>query len=858
MGKTNLDIPNEKEQEVGKIFTEKWYDWQKTKKGLEGIEINEKTAKELESLKSDVKEYAERLKGLYVETYKKEPEKISEEKISDTLKNTWEQSVQLAENAENKALDAAEEQILKKAEWLKEIPLVWDFLYDYAKDILWETKKSLEPNPNEKAWDRFIRKMKIWFWSVILSLFWFKWIKEFLNTKKDWNQDDHSELDKNDWEIYKNLENFSEENREEDTPEKKVEVKEKISEAKENIFGKYSWWFEFLLWSVWYERNSNTWHQSFLNWLKNVEYKDFIENWWTEDFRENHKINDKKLDKDYEEIRKYFASKNMKTLFKVSLKPEKVKKILLWINLDKPNEKLKKEFWEERFNKILEIIENWEFNYEKLTISELSILYINTIPLIANWSISKVKGIFWDIIPEISSEVLNIKSDPSDFFSDELIGKIILNSWWKENLEANISTESLFEKLWLKSGNEELDKKNFEDLEKLVNYKDYLKTEFLEEKALWLTEDEKERFKENLNYKYILSFYSITWWEKNLSELDWTNLMFLALLVAKVLWGWEAMNSASTYNYLRRFVVSIAKWPNLSADQKEILLIYWKRIIQSLTNPWIKEMARILWLMWIKDKETAQVVSVWSAIASYWSFKLWWKLTAKSLSKYRWPLLWRTFNMAGWWFVLFSVFTWWASLIMEKWDLKLDASFDELTKLYDSWLDNPDDLEKAINLLDEKLDSSINLWKVNFEWKEQEVGISYYKDSSPLVIIDWKSYILWIYWESVPWKALWYNWDPITSNNKRLYPISIWVRNWKKSIIFWESWVTQWIDAFKINLENAQKKEWWDWIDSLIWKVSWNNNEYYDLWEISSGSTLWFNANFKMWLIPIPEPENKE
>ena len=499
MGKTNLDIPNEKEQEVGKIFTEKWYDWQKTKKGLEGIEINEKTAKELESLKSDVKEYAERLKGLYVETYKKEPEKISEEKISDTLKNAWEQSVQLAENAENKALDAAEEQILKKAEWLKEIPLVWDFLYDYAKDILWETKKSLEPNPNEKAWDRFIRKIKIWFWSVILSLFWFKWIKEFLNTKKDWNQDDHRELEKNDWEIYKNLENFSEENREEDTPEKKVEVKEKISEAKENIFGKYSWWFEFLLWSVWYERNSNTWHQSFLNWLKNVEYKDFIENWWTADFRENHKINDKKLDKDYEEIRKYFASKNMKTLFKVSLKPEKVKKILLWINLDKPNEKLKKEFWEERFNKILEIIENWEFNYEKLTISELSILYINTIPLIANWSISKVKGIFWDIIPEISSEVLNIKSDPSDFFSDELIGKIILNSWWKENLEANISTESLFEKLWLKSGNEELDKKNFEDLEKLVNYKDYLKTEFLEEKALWLTEDEKERFKENLN-----------------------------------------------------------------------------------------------------------------------------------------------------------------------------------------------------------------------------------------------------------------------------------------------------------------------------------------------------------------------
>ncbi|RKW20755.1 hypothetical protein D8B46_09020, partial [Candidatus Gracilibacteria bacterium] len=690
------------------------------------------------------------------------------------------------------------------------------------------------------------------------SLFGFKGIKEFLNTKKDGNQDDHSELDKNDGEIYKNLENFSEENREEDTPEKKVEVKEKISEAKENIFGKYSGGFEFLLWSVGYERNSNTGHQSFLNGLKNVEYKDFIENGGTPDFRENHKINDKKLDKDYEEIRKYFASKNMKTLFKVSLKPEKVKKILLGINLDKPNEKLKKEFGEERFNKILEIIENGEFNYEKLTISELSILYINTIPLIANGSISKVKGIFGDIIPEISSEVLNIKSDPSDFFSDELIGKIILNSGGKENLEANISTESLFEKLGLKSGNEELDKKNFEDLEKLVNYKDYLKTEFLEEKALGLTEDEKERFKENLNYKYILSFYSITGGEKNLSELDGTNLMFLALLVAKVLGGGEAMNSASTYNYLRRFVVSIAKGPNLSADQKEILLIYGKRIVQSLTNPWIKEMARILGLMGIKDKETAQVVSVGSAIASYGSFKLGGKLTAKSLSKYRWPLLGRTFNMAGWGFVLFSVFTGGASLIMEKGDLKLDASFDELKKLYESGLDNPDDLEKAINLLDEKLDSSINLGKVNFEGKEQEVGISYYKDSSPVVIIDGKSYILGIYGESVPGKALGYNGDPITSNNKRLYPISIGVRNGKKSIIFGESGVTQGIDAFKINLENAQKKEGGDWIDSLIGKVSGNNNEYYDLGEISSGSTLGFNANFKMGLIPIPEPENKE
>ena len=222
MGKTNLDIPNEKEQEVGKIFTEKWYDWQKTKKGLEGIEINEKTAKELESLKSDVKEYAERLKGLYVETYKKEPEKISEEKISDTLKNVWEQSFQLAENTENKALDAAEEQILKKAEWLKEIPLVWDFLYDYAKDILWETKKSLEPNPNEKAWDRFIRKMKIWFWSVILSLFWFKWIKEFLNTKKDW--------DSSDW-IWNNLDwNTEKEIKEDEWSKKKQGDWEKTEE----------------------------------------------------------------------------------------------------------------------------------------------------------------------------------------------------------------------------------------------------------------------------------------------------------------------------------------------------------------------------------------------------------------------------------------------------------------------------------------------------------------------------------------------------------------------------------------------------------------------------------------------------
>ena len=306
MGKTNLDIPNEKEQEVGKIFTEKWYDWQKTKKGLEGIEINEKTAKELESLKSDVKEYAERLKGLYVETYKKEPEKISEEKISDTLKNVWEQSFQLAENTENKALDAAEEQILKKAEWLKEMPLVWDFLYDYAKDILWETKKSLEPNPNEKAWDRFIRKMKIWFWSVILSLFWFKWIKEFLNTKKDldwsgwiwnnldWNtekeikEDEWSKKKQGDWEKTEEESLVIEEKAIEKVDDRKTDGKsESVKEEKEkkgNI--SYLLWFEAILALSWKEMEENISKEKIRKQLINKKYSD-LDNFSPEDLSQD-------------------------------------------------------------------------------------------------------------------------------------------------------------------------------------------------------------------------------------------------------------------------------------------------------------------------------------------------------------------------------------------------------------------------------------------------------------------------------------------------------------------------------------------------------------------------------------------
>ena len=866
MGKTNLDIPNEKEQEVGKIFTEKWYDWQKTKKGLEGIEINEKTAKELESLKSDVKEYAERLKGLYVETYKKEPEKISEEKISDTLKNVWEQSFQLAENTENKALDAAEEQILKKAEWLKEIPLVWDFLYNYAKDILWETKKSLEPNPNEKAWDRFIRKMKIWFWSVILSLFWFKWIKEFLNTKKDldwsgwiwnnldWNtekeikEDEWSKKKQGDWEKTEEESLVIEEKAIEKVDDRKTDGKsESVKEEKEkkgNI--SYLLWFEAILALSWKEMEENISKEKIREQLINVKYSD-LDNSSPEDLSQDQI-------KQYNSVKVWLKSENTQDLLRISLSKNILENIF-----KRKEEKLKEIFWEDRFLEIEKAIEEGNFDYKKLTVKELSILYIESVP--AFWNLAMISAfewiesfskqalsIVWKEFTEIRDEKSFLSKPVLDFFGTNLVGIDKLKEVWENEFEKFLSETDL---------KEEEKKKCREDFKKVIDFKNkILEENFFASEKLWLSGNLQSKIKnEKLNYKWILALYAVTWWETDLKNLNPVNLPILVYLISEIISsGTSAIYTMEWTSYLMKFVKQVfSNKTTLTESEKKIFKIYWKKLIDLMITSHLRAMYSTLWIATDSDNLIKNWVIVWGVwltvnILANKSIK-------NALSRWRLPFLSWLAKKLSWLWIWIWVFMVWTWFVAKSWKSDIELLDEKLTKAAEN-----NDPISAIEALEDHRDSIVST-KRDLDGKIQNVKVVGYKDSIPYIVIDWKVYSIELYYdewivESTFWpsKMPEVNWEDISKIRfDREENNFVFGENHKISL--YQLLKSRWTDE-EISDENisnfAERNV--EWIaQSFGYTYGRNKNK----WKITIINTGYNNniGNFKIWLVPLEEVE---
>ena len=866
MGKTNLDIPNEKEQEVGKIFTEKWYDWQKTKKWLEGIEINEKTARELENLKSDVKEYAERLKGLYVETYKKEPEKISEEKISDTLKNAWDQSIQLAENAENKALDAAEEQILKKAEWLKEIPLVWDFLYDYAKDILWETKKSLEPNPNEKAWDRFIRKMKIWFWSVILSLFWFKWIKEFLNTKKDWDwsdwiwnnldwntekeikEDEWSKKKQDDWEKTEEESLVIEEKAIEKVDDRKTDGKsESVKEEKEekgNI--SYLLWFEAILALSWKEMEENISKEEIKKQLADVKYSElntFSPKWLSQD-----------QIKQYNSVKVWLKSENTQDLLRISLSKNILKNIF-----KRKEEKLKEIFWEDRFLEIKRETEEGKFDYKELTVKELSILYIESVP--AFWNLAMISAfewiesfskqalsIVWKEFTEIKDKKSFLSKPVLEFFSIKLEGRDRLDNVWENEFEEFLSKTDL---------KEEEKKKCREDFKKVIDFKDkILKENFFASEKLWLSDDLQSKIKEEkLNYKWILALYAVTWWEIDLENLNPVNLPILVYLISEIIASGKGFSDAMKWtNYLTGFMKKIfSDKTSFSEDEKKIFKIYWKKLIDLMITSHLRAMYSTLWIATDSDS----LIKTWVIVWGGWLIvnRLANKSIKKALSKWRLPFLSWLAKKLSWLWIWVWVFMAWSWFVAKNWEYDMEILDEELSKATKN-----NDPISVIKALEDHRDSIVST-KRDLDGKIQDVKVVGYKDSIPYIVIDWKVYSIelyydeWIaeniFWASTKPEVYWEDISKIRFDRK------------ENNFVFGEN--------HKIPLYQLLKSRWTDEeiSDGNIFNFVERNIEWatqifghtYDLnknkWKITIINTGSNNniGDFKIWLVPLEEVE---
>ena len=364
--KKSSELYKWKESELKAKFKQDWYNWETVKKQLDSIEISEEIDKNLSKLEKNTDDYYKYLKGLIdkqgnsLETSesKENVASIQENQTKSLQANVTEAVNDVKQSAEQATISAWEKAIMEKAEKLKNIPLIWGMLYDMAWDLVSNVRSDLEEKPeNSNFWEKFKRKLKIWFATFVLWIFWIKWVKEQITQSVEQASSQVKDVADSVWETANNV---VEEVKEEDTnkPEKSEQINEK-KEGNEKMWKINYAGFKLLLELSWEKYNKQNSSIYIADWLKDFTYEEFLEKKSEDDFKnkviEKWRWENLDLDGQYREVTNAFASKKVQDLLRIWLNWEMLRKILKWVNWDKINNKLKEKFWEDRFNEIYEM-----------------------------------------------------------------------------------------------------------------------------------------------------------------------------------------------------------------------------------------------------------------------------------------------------------------------------------------------------------------------------------------------------------------------------------------------------------------------------------------------------------------------
>lgn len=808
-----------KETELKTRFEKSGYDWESVKSQLEKIELSEEIDSKLSELEGNTEDYYNYLK--------------------------WLIDKQAAENqvdSKNAVISSWEKLLLEKVEWLKKTPIIWWALHDLAQDLISDFKTNLEEKSTDSWWDKFVKKMKIWFWTFILWLFGVK-ISEDMFKKPSLSV----ELPNNpivNWDKVESQTTNDENNiKEGDNVDIKDEEKEgsdvlaeKINEAKEvSAISKYWLWFNVLLWLSGEKYEKWISKSEYMDRLKDEKYLNLLENKWNNLWNFDNNV----LDENFPWIINWLLSQNTQDLLRIWLKWEVVKKILTWDKFDKENEKIKNELWEERFQEILKMIESKEYDYKKLTIKELSIFYVYTMPVFLHWSLVSTISSFKEYLPDSIQPIIWDQESEDMFFSKELIKKI--TPWWKEKISENKS--KLLSELNLS------DENDIKDFEKLYFFKDYILWSFLDEKALNLWVKEKNIIKEEINYRWIAVLYSIMWW-KRLSDVNPSNLPIIILTIYEII---KNNNNSESYNiawkYINRYMENfVSDTEVLSLDQKTVFKIYWKWFLKmqfNKTRNWISE---TLWQIWISTDDFMKysIITWWTAAWIHVGTKY---IVNKSIKKWTLSFLWlwaRKFIKPLW---MASIILWASSFAFSDEDIKLEFQ-DNLEKAYQEG-----DIKRFMELTKE-LEDSVKTIDVKIDWKVEKLWLISVPWETPLIIKWNKVYTIWLipgkFDEFV--KDFSFEWmeNDTKLNWKSLYPIHIEGNN----IVFWETGKRLDLSKTLNNIET--KKSIYDWIQSHMnntleklnrkFRFDTTDWDYLKLnWEV-----WWFN----LWLVELFEKES--
>lgn len=761
------EIYSWKENELKSRFENDNYSWEEVKSRLDEIEINEQVDIELNRLEWNIESYYNYLRWLINE---QQTENLNKK---DSLAQKW----------KNKVIYAWEKAFLNEAEKLKKIPILWNALYWVAEDIASKTKESLEPKKDEWFFEKFSREIKIWVGIFILWLFWIKWIKDKISWK--WlNKDQIDNLTNTTSNSFQNssanIQNNSLENSQNSSQNQNLNQNVKndlsknldnnnsnISEAdeeNENLNDKipfsYKAGFELLFSLSRVKAEENIGKEVIVSGLSDITYEDFLENWnevsfknkvlWNESWNEDYK-------KQYLKIEEWFKSKNVKDLLRIGLKPEILKNIL-----EKNSEKLLAQFWQERYDFILNMINSWNFDYKKLTFKELSILYIYTFPAVWNVEVLAAfegsKVLLWDFTEFVWEK--NVFENSKNKFSKNLVQAVLTKSWGKENLDKSL------EQMILKLGLEEQKDKN--DFEKIYNFKNYVFTEYLNNPKNNFSQGQKNSMKEKMNYKWILTLYSLTWGKK-LEEINDLNLPLIIFLNKEILASWQSVSDKiEASNYLKNYV-SRAFWEKnfLSDDQKRVFEIFWKKVFMDvLLLNHINWVAETLWLL--VDKEKIPFYAAWGFVGWWAMVKAWRKIETNALKNFKMPIIWSAIKKLWRVWVLFWMISWGYALASKSWKTDLEKLDQDLSTSYEN-----EDISWFIKTLEEHSNSI-----KNYERREknsvEKWKIIAYKDSHPYIIYKWMPYsieVLDVSWKGFLGKLTWATLDGLFPKEASL--------NWK-------------------------------------------------------------------------------
>ncbi len=550
----------------------------------------------------------------------------------------------------------------------------------------------------------------------------------------------------------------------------------------------YLIWYKLLLGLSGVSLENNSSKDTIWNQLFEVKYSDFLEQRNEVGFRNKMTEGNSASLKQYEKISEALTSEKVHTLLRIWLSWNMVASILVNNETNIPNENFIENFWESRLNEILQMIENWEYNYAKLSIGEIWMLYSATIPAISNRTISSAAAGFWKWVQEImwvSNDFIKENQEKS-FFSESFIKKMGRDlDQWREKF--NFKEDKLIEEFWL-TGEQEI-----EDLRKLNNFKDYiLSDEFIGNNKLMLSEEHRGLLESKLNYKWMIALYGVMWGNK-LEEISPVNTPIIVWLLNKIMsTGNKPGDNMTAANYLAGFWKEILiPWETsvFTEDEKAVFDIYKEKILDMTILSYMKEINGIIGLAVNKEDLLSTWVAVWATWL--WLRYLWKKSTGASIKAWRYPFLWKIATKAGWAGIIWWTLMGWLAIISENSDI---GAFDrDLEAAYDA-----KDIEKVIEILEKGKDSI-----KSYEKWDQEAKIVAYEWWSPYVIYNEEIYSIEVlptensikdanafnYWKWILLNMIWVSkdgtidWENITN-----------IKSQENDIIFWKSWESLSID----------------------------------------------------------------